>query len=121
MTAVIEVASVINLSEASGRVAAGLFMRRGNWVLPIGQEGHLPRKASDAHPPARRDWGPPGGWEGVRGRPTLTYLPGGTVSLEYQIHPPTIDTLVTRMTAVTNISYPQMCLLWVGVEGETDT
>ena len=40
----IEVASVINLLEASGRVAAGLFMTRGNWVLPTGHEGHLPRR-----------------------------------------------------------------------------
>ena len=31
---IIEVASVIKWSEASGQVAAGLFMTGGNWVLP---------------------------------------------------------------------------------------
>ena len=29
-------------------------------------------KPSDAHPPARRDWGPTGRWEGVGRLPTLT-------------------------------------------------
>ena len=49
ITVIIEVASVIELSEASGRVAAGLFM----------------------------------------------------IILNYQIYPPTIDTLVTGMSEVT--------------------
>ena len=55
------------MSEALGRVAAGLFMTAG-------REGHLPPRQ-------------------------VSLLPGGQnpISLEYQIHLTTIDTLVTGM------------------------
>ena len=59
LTFIIEVASVIELSEASGRVAAGLFM----------------------------------------------------IILNYQIYPPTIDTLVTGMTVIRIISSRNQLLL----------
>ena len=58
------------------------------------------QRASDAHPSARGDWGPPGGWEGVGSLPTLTHRQS-PITLEYQIHPPTIDTLVTGMALAT--------------------
>ena len=68
------------------------------------------RKASDALPPARRAPVPPGRWEGVGSLPSAAHRghlpprevslpPGGQnpITLEYQIYPPTIDSLVTGM------------------------
>ena len=45
------------------------------------------RKASDAHPPARGDWGPPGGWVSVGSLPTATHRRGGTPPSEGGVPP----------------------------------
>ena len=82
--------------------------------------GGLPSEASDALPPASRGWGLGPYWPvGERRKPSNSHSPASRapsllgscplclgqnpISLVYQVHPPIIDTLVTRMSTSTTI------------------
>ena len=73
----IEVASVINLSEALGRVAAGLFMTEGE-LGSAHRAGGTPPSGGGV---------PPGRWVSVGSLPTATHRPGGTPPPGGGVHP----------------------------------